>query len=107
MVNIYSIFKRIRNFAPEMLGTSHQRIRYMCKDVPELHEAYVWIMDMFKKIKKLRTIKSKTRRQKGYDQLIADMDKWVKIYRCYRGMKQIVTKVEKWRKVLVYMCPAP
>ena len=75
-----------------------REVRYMCKDVPELHEAYVWIMDMFKKIKKLRTIKSKTRRQKGYDQLIADMDKWVKIYRCYRGMKQIVTKVENGGK---------
>ena len=42
----------------------HQRSEEICKDVPELHEAYVWIMDMFKKIKKLRTIKSKTRRQK-------------------------------------------
>ena len=26
------------------------------------------------------------------------MDKWVKIYRCYRGMKQIVTKVENGGK---------
>lgn len=71
-----------------------REVRFQCKDVAGLHEAYVWIMDMFKKIKKLRKIKSKKIRQKGYEKLIADMDKWVKIYRSYKGMKKLVTKVE-------------
>ena len=51
-------------FCSRDVGHLIREVRYMCKDVPELHEAYVWIMDMFKKIKKLRTIKSKNKETK-------------------------------------------
>lgn len=64
-----------------------REVKYTCKDIPELHDAYVWIMDMFGKIKKLRKIKSKKIRQRGYEKLIVDMDKWVYVLSSPRQAK--------------------
>ncbi len=70
-----------------------REVKKNCKDVKELNDAYIWICDMFKEIQRLRKIKSHKIRQKGYDKLIAEMERWCQIYYSYDGMKELVNKV--------------
>lgn len=70
-----------------------REVKKICKDVEGLNDAYVWICDMFDEIQRLRKIKSKKKRQKGYDKLVAEMDRWCQIYYVYDGMKELVNKV--------------
>ena len=53
---------------------------------------------MFEKIKKLRKIKSKKIRQKGYDQLVTELDMWCQIYYVHNGIKEIVNKVKNGKE---------
>jgi len=77
-----------------------REVKSICKDVKYLNEAYVWIYDMFKEIQRLRKIKSKSIRKKGYDNLIADLNMWIKTYYSRDGMKELVKKIlngqESW-----------
>jgi transposase len=70
-----------------------REVKKVCKDIKDLDAAYVWICDMFKEIQRLRKIKSNKIRQKGYDKLIAEMDRWCQIYFVHDGMKELVNKV--------------
>lgn len=83
-----------------------REVKKNCKDVNELNDAYIWICDMFEEIQKLRKIKSKKIRQKGYDKLVAEMDAWAQIYYVHDGMKEIVNKVrngkEFWFTCVLY-----
>src|SRR3990167_10216514 len=83
-----------------------REVKKTCKDVKDLNDAYIWICDMFDKIKKLREIKSKKRRQIGYDKLVAEMNMWCQIYYSYDGMKELVNKVkngkESWFTCVLY-----
>jgi hypothetical protein len=49
---------------------------------------------MFEEIKRLRKIKSKKIRQRGYDKLVAEMDRWSQVYYVHDGMKELVNKVK-------------
>ena len=83
-----------------------REVKHICKDVNGLHDAYIWIQDMFKKIKKLRKIKSKKIRQKGHDKLIAEMNMWIQIYQSHDGMRELITKVKNgknfWFTCILY-----
>ena len=75
-----------------------REVKKICKNVKELDLAYMWICDMFGEIQRLRKIKSKKIRQRGYDKLIAEMEQWCQIYFVYAGMKEIVNKVKNGKE---------
>ena len=75
-----------------------REVKKSCKDEECLHDAYIWICDMFEKIQKLRKIKSKKIRQKGYDKLLAEMDMWCQVYYVHDGMKELVNKVKNGKE---------
>jgi len=83
-----------------------REVKHVCKDVKDLNDAYVWIIDMFEKIKKLRKIKSKKIRKKGYEGLVAEMEMWIQMYQSRKGMREIVTKVRNgknhWFTCILY-----
>lgn len=83
-----------------------REVKHVCKDVKELNRAYIWICDMFKEIERLRKIKSKKIRQRGYEKLLTEMDIWCQIYYPYNGMKELVNKVkngnEHWFTCVLY-----
>ena len=75
-----------------------REVKSTCKDVKELHDAYVWICDMFEEIGKLRKIKSRKIRQRGYEKLVAEMDMWCQMYYAHDGMKELVNKVKNGKE---------
>lgn len=75
-----------------------REVKNSCKDVNGLNDAYVWICDMFEEVKRLRKIKSKKIRQKGYDKLVAEMNRWTQIYYARDGMKELVNKVKNGKE---------
>ena len=83
-----------------------REVKKNCKDVKGLNDAYIWICNMFEEIQKLRKIKSKKRRQQGYEKLVADMEQWAQIYYVHEGMKELVNKVrngkEFWFTCVLY-----
>ncbi len=83
-----------------------REVKKICKNVKDLDPAYIWICDMFEEIQKLRKIKSKKIRQEGYENLIAEMERWTQIYSVYDGMKELVNKVkngkEFWFTCILY-----
>ena len=75
-----------------------REVKKTCKDVKDLNDAYVWICDMFEEIKRLRKIKSRKIRQKGYDKIVAEMEMWTQIYYVHDGMKELVNKVKNGKE---------
>lgn len=75
-----------------------REVKFTCKDRKELHEAYEWIMDIFEKVKKARRLKRESLRKKKYEQLIRELDRWVRVYRSRPAMRQLITKVENGRE---------
>lgn len=83
-----------------------REVKKTCKDVKDLNDAYVWICNMFEEIQKLRKIKSKKRRQRGFEKLVTEMEQWAQIYYVHDGMKELVNKVrngkEFWFTCVLY-----
>src|SRR3989339_1483899 len=75
-----------------------REVKKICKGVKDLDDAYIWICDMFDEIQRLRKIKSEKIRQKGYDNLIEEMERWTQIYYVHDGMKDIVNKVRNGKE---------
>ena len=75
-----------------------REVKKMCKGVKDLDAAYIWICDMFEEIQRLRKIKSKKIRQKGYDELVAEMSMWSQVYYVHDGMKELVNKVKNGKE---------
>jgi transposase len=75
-----------------------REVKKISKGNKELEPAYTWICDMFTEIQRLRKIKSKKIRQKGYDTLITQMNMWCQIYYSYDGMKELVNKVRNGKE---------
>ena len=75
-----------------------REVKKICKDEGGLNDAYIWICNMFEDIQKLRKIKSRKIRQKGYDKLIAEMEMWCQIYYVHDGMKELVNKVRNGKE---------
>ena len=75
-----------------------REVKSTCKSVEGLHDAYIWICDMFDEIKRLRKIKSRKIRQRGYDKLTAEMDMWCQMYYSHDGMKELVNKVKNGKE---------
>lgn len=75
-----------------------REVKNICKDVNGLNDAYIWICDMFEEIKRLRKIKSRKIRQRGYEKLVAEMDMWCQMYYAHDGMKELVNKVKNGKE---------
>ena len=75
-----------------------REVKKICKDKKDLHDAYIWICNMFEEIQRLRKINSKKIRQKGYDKLVAEMEMWSQVYYVYDGMKELVNKVKNGKE---------
>lgn len=75
-----------------------REVKKTCKDKQGLTEAYIWICSMFEEIQRLRRIKTQKIRQKGYDKLVTELDRWAQIYYACDGMKEIVKKVRNGKQ---------
>lgn len=75
-----------------------REVKKTCKDVKGLNDAYVWVCDMFEEIQRLRKIKSKKRRQQGYEKCVAEMEQWCQIYHSHDGMRELVNKVRNGKE---------
>ena len=53
---------------------------------------------MFDDVQRLRKIKSKKRRQKGFEKLVAEIGQWAQIYYAHDGMKELVNKVRNGKE---------
>ena len=53
---------------------------------------------MFDTIQLLRKIKSQKIRQKGYDTLVTEMDRWIQVYYSRDEMKELVNKVKNGKE---------
>lgn len=71
-----------------------REVKYLCKDVKDLNAAYIWILDIFDKLKKARGLKTERIRKKKYNALVAELDAWVQVYGHYTKMRDIMTKVK-------------
>lgn len=71
-----------------------REVKYTCKDIPDLNAAYIWILDIFDKVKKSRALKTKRLRKERYEELIVELDSWVQVYSHYQQMSDLVTKVK-------------
>jgi len=83
-----------------------REIKYAYKKNKELEEAYIWINDIFKGVKKARKLKSKHLRKQRYDKLVKELEMWTQTFRAYKGMREIITKVknggEFWFTCVLY-----
>ncbi len=75
-----------------------REVKKICKDIEGLNDAYIWICDMFEEIQRLRKIKSKKIRRRGYDKLVTEMERWCQIYYIHDGMKEVVNKVKNGKE---------
>lgn len=75
-----------------------REVKKTCKGVQDLNDAYTWICDMFDTIQLLRKIKSQKIRQKGYDTLVTEMDRWIQVYYSRDEMKELVNKVKNGKE---------
>ena len=95
----YSIFSEAQGILLQRCWAHLIReVKKTCKGVKDLDDAYIWICDMFDEIQRLRKIKSEKIRQKGYDNLVAEMEQWAQIYFVHDGMKDIVNKVRNGKE---------
>lgn len=70
-----------------------REVKHVCKDVSGLNDAYIWICNIFDKVKKARKLKSEKLQEKRYDELIEELDRWIQVYSHYNKMGEIITKV--------------
>ncbi len=75
-----------------------REVKKTCKNVEGLNDAYIWVCSMFEEIQKLRKIKSKKIRQRGYEKLVAELEQWAQIYYARDGMKKLVNKVRNGKE---------
>lgn len=75
-----------------------REVKYTCKGVQDINSAYVWIQDIFEKVKKARALKTKRLRQIKYDELIAELDQWVQVYSHYQKTRKLVTLVKNGKE---------
>src|SRR3989344_815774 len=95
----YKVFSKKRGILLQRCWAHLIReVKKICKDVDGLNDAYVWICNMFEEIQRLRKIKSKKIRQNGYDNLMAEMERWTQIYYSHDNMKEIVNKVKNGKQ---------
>ena len=60
--------------------------------------AYVWIKDIFEKVKKARALKTKRIRQKKYHELITELDQWTQVYSSYKQTRDLVTLIKNGKE---------
>jgi len=95
----YKVFSKKRSILLQRCWAHLIReVKETCKDVKGLNDAYIWVCDMFDDVQRLRKIKSKKRRQKGFEKLVAEMGQWAQIYYAHDGMKELVNKVRNGKE---------
>jgi len=83
-----------------------REVKYLYEKNKELETAYIWINDIFEKVKKARKLKSKSLRKQKHKKLVKELERWTQIYRAYPKMRDIITKVknggEFWFTCVLY-----
>ena len=83
-----------------------REVKYACKDDKDLEAAYIWMNDIFKRVKKARLLKRQSLRKKRYNAFVEELDRWVQIYGHYQKMRKLVTLVkngeEFWFTCVLY-----
>ena len=74
-----------------------REVKYVCKDT-ELEKAYIWILDIYKKVKRARLLKRESSRKKRYDELVLELDQWTQTYAHYRKMRKLVTLIRNGKE---------
>lgn len=64
----------------------------------KLLEAYTWFCDIFTKVKEAREIPQLKIRQKMYEELVAELDNWISVYKSYRRLNKTVKKIENGKQ---------
>ena len=75
-----------------------REVKSVCKDAEGLHDAYIWMKDIFEKVKKTRKLKTESLRKKKYQELVKDMDRWIQVYHSRRQMRELITKVKNGKE---------
>lgn len=64
----------------------------------KLLHAYTWFCDIFTKVKEARKVPEFEIRQKKYEELVAELDNWISVYKSYRRLKKTVTTIENGKQ---------
>jgi len=75
-----------------------REVKHVCEKDKDLKSAYIWIKDIFERLKKARLLKRESLRRKKYAKLIEELDQWTQIYSSYRKMRKLVTLVQNGRE---------
>lgn len=75
-----------------------REVKFIAKQNSELKDAYFWIQDIFKKLRKARRLKTRRLRKQKHKELVKELDMWLQVYRPYNGMKDIITKVKNGKE---------
>ncbi len=75
-----------------------REVKYVCKDVPDLNPAYIWIIEIFERVKKARALKTERLRRKKHAELTIELDNWTSVYFHYHKMRKLVTLVQNGEK---------
>lgn len=75
-----------------------REVKNVCKDVTDLHDAYIWMCDIFEKVKKTRKLKTESLRKKKHAELVEDMNRWIQIYSSRNSMNELITKVKNGKE---------
>lgn len=103
----YAVFSRAYGILLQRCWAHLLReVKYAYKKNKELEQAYIWINDIFKDVKKARRLKSEYLRKQRYNKLVKELERWTQMYRSYKGMGEIITKVknggEFWFTCVLY-----
>ena len=75
-----------------------REVKHICKGVKDLNDAYIWIIDIFEKVKKARGLKTKRIRLRKYNELIAELDQWTQVYSSYKQTRDLVTLIRNGKE---------
>lgn len=104
----YAVFSRAYGILLQRCWAHLLReVKYAYEKNKELEMAYIWINDIFEKVKRARKLKSETLRKQRYNKLVKELEMWTQTYRAYPKMREIVTKVkngkEFWFTCVLYL----
>jgi hypothetical protein len=83
-----------------------REVKAICKEKKDLDSAYIWMNEIFDKVKKSREIKIERIRKQKYDELIEELDRWTQVYSSYKETRDLVTLIrngkEHWFTCVLY-----
>jgi len=75
-----------------------REVKNVCKDDSELNPAYIWIQDIFEKVKTARALKTVRLRKKRYNELVTELNQWTEVYSCHQKTRDLVTLIKNGKE---------